>query len=151
MVQPTSMTYSTPSNVTVQGIWPTKIEPAELGIVMVDHGSQRDDSNRYVLELVTRYQQQTKAPIVEPAHMELAQPDLAAAYDRCVQQGATYIIVHPYFLAPGRHWHKHIPELAQAAAAKHPDTACIVTPPLGIHPLMVDIVDDRIQQALKNR
>jgi len=144
------MTLSSPSNITVQGIWPAKVDPIQLGIILIDHGSRRDDSNLYVHELAARYQQQTKAPIVEPAHMELAQPDLAAAYDRCVEQEATYIIVHPYFLAPGRHWHEHIPALAQAAAANHPNTACIVTPPLGIHPLMIDIVNDRIQQALNN-
>ena len=62
--------------------------------------------------------------------------------------GAKYIIVQPYFLAPGRHWHEHIPQLASASAANHPHTSCVVTAPLGIHSAMLQIIADRIDQSL---
>ena len=139
-----------PLRIDVQGDWPGAHRPGQLGIIVVDHGSRRDESNQYIIEIATLYQQQTEAAVVEPAHMELAQPDIAAAYDRCVKQGAKYVVVHPYFLAPGRHWHEHIPALSKAAAARHPETACIVTAPLGLHHLMIDIMHDRIQQAVDN-
>ena len=35
--------------------------------------------------------------------MELAEPSIEQAFDKCVAQGATFVVVHPYFLAPGRH------------------------------------------------
>lgn len=37
---------------------------------------------------------------------ELADPSIANAFDRCVEQGATRVIISPYFLFPGRHWNK---------------------------------------------
>lgn len=37
---------------------------------------------------------------------ELADPTISDAFDRCVEQGATRIIISPYFLFPGRHWDK---------------------------------------------
>ena len=37
-------------------------------------------------------------PIVEPAHMELAEPSIATAFARCVERGATTVVVFPYFL-----------------------------------------------------
>lgn len=41
------------------------------------------------------------APVV---YQELARPTIAEAFTACVERGADFIIVSPYFLAPGRHW-----------------------------------------------
>ena len=49
--------------------------------------------------------------IVHFAHMELAAPTLEQAFDACVSDGAREIVVHPYFLAPGRHSTDDIPRL----------------------------------------
>ena len=53
--------------------------------------------------------------IVEPAHMELAEPSLETAFDACVAAGATTVVIAPYFLGPGQHWDRDIPALAAAA------------------------------------
>ena len=37
---------------------------------------------------------------------ELAEPSIKEAFGKCVQQGASRIIVSPYFLSPGRHWNQ---------------------------------------------
>ena len=55
--------------------------------------------------------------------MELAEPSIATAYNECVRQGALQIVVHPFFLLPGRHWDRDIPQLAAEAAAEHPHGA----------------------------
>ena len=54
--------------------------------------------------------------IVEPAHMELAEPSIRTAFMKCVEKGATTIICHPYFLSKGRHVSEDIPELVAQAA-----------------------------------
>ena len=137
-----------PKQILVQGSIPEAFDRSLLGVIIVDHGSRRDESNIYVKEMARLFQHYADIKIVEPAHMELASPDIDAAYRACVAQGAQYIVVHPYFLAPGRHWHKDIPELARAAACKHPETSCVVTPPLGIHKSIVDVMATRIMDAL---
>ena len=88
------------------------------------------------------------SPIVEPAHMELAEPSIATAFDRCVTRGAKTVVVFPYFLLPGRHWHDDIPRLAAAAAQTHPGIRYLVTAPFGLHPLMNDVIRDRIENCL---
>ncbi len=59
--------------------------------------------------------------IVEPAHMELARPSIADAFDACValraRRGSSSL---PYFLWPGSHWDRDIPLLAAEAAARPP-------------------------------
>ena len=80
--------------------------------------------------------------------MELAEPSIATAFARCVEQGATLVVVVPYFLAPGKHWHEDIPRLAAEAAAPHAGVDMSVAPPLGLHPLMLEVIDERIAEAL---
>ena len=123
------------------------------GIIIVDHGSRSDPSNRLLHELVVRFAQRFAAQhrIVEPAHMELADPTIAKAYERCVARGATEIIVCPYFLGPGKHWHVDIPRLAADAAAQFPQTRVVVAAPLGIDELMLQLLDKRVMEAARRQ
>jgi sirohydrochlorin ferrochelatase len=125
-----------------------QLDPERLGLIIVDHGSVRDESNRMLLEVVERFTEWSGLSIVEPAHMELAEPSIAAAFDRCVARGANMVVVFPYFLLPGRHWQSDIPRLVVEAARKHPGVKHLVTAPLALHPLMLSIIGDRITHCL---
>jgi sirohydrochlorin ferrochelatase len=118
----------------------------QTGIIIVDHGSRRDESNRMLEELAAifagRFRQ--KYSIVEPAHMELAEPSIATAYATCVKRGAQRVVVCPFFLGPGKHWTWDIPRLTAEAAAKFPETSYHVTPTLGIDDLILDLLDKRV-------
>ena len=123
---------------------------AELGIVVVDHGSRREASNLALLDVVDLFRRSTPFQLVEPAHMELADPSIADAFSTLVAAGARHVVVHPYFLLPGRHWAQDIPALAASAAAEHPEIGYTVTAPLGIHELMSTIMTERIEQCLQH-
>ncbi|KAG6541972.1 hypothetical protein Mapa_016609 [Marchantia paleacea] len=118
------------------------------GIVIVDHGSRRAQSNAMLHEFVKMYKEKTGRLIVEAAHMELADPSISYAFDQCVEQGATRIIISPYFLFPGRHWDKDIPSIAAEAAKKHHNVPYLVTAPIGLHELMVTVINDRMEYCL---
>ncbi|GAA4429760.1 CbiX/SirB N-terminal domain-containing protein [Bremerella cremea] len=120
----------------------------KLGIIIVDHGSRRAESNELLLQVAELFRRSSGYAIVEPAHMELAEPSIAAAFQKCVEQGAETIVVHPYFLSPGRHWHEDIPRLAQEAAQNYPGLKHLVTAPLGLHPLMAEVMQQRIATCL---
>ncbi|KAG6659531.1 hypothetical protein CIPAW_03G042000 [Carya illinoinensis] len=117
-----------------------KRKPHEVGerdgVIIVDHGSRRKESNLMLNEFVTMFRDKTGYPIVEPAHMELAEPSIRDAFGSCVQQGANRVI--------------DIPSLTAEAAKEHPRVSYIITAPLGLHDLLVDVVDDRIQHCLSH-
>ncbi|RLN08549.1 sirohydrochlorin ferrochelatase [Panicum miliaceum] len=119
-------------------------------VVIVDHGSRRQESNLMLNDFVEMFRARTGYKIVEPAHMELAEPTIKDAFGKCVQQGASRVIVSPYFLSPGRHWKQDIPALAAEASKEHSNIPYIVTAPLGLHELMVDIMNDRIKYCLQH-
>ncbi|PON84241.1 Cobalamin (vitamin B12) biosynthesis CbiX [Trema orientale] len=120
------------------------------GIIIVDHGSRRKESNLMLNEFVTMFREKTGYEIVEPAHMELAEPSIRDSFGKCVQLGANRVIVSPFFLFPGRHWHQDIPSLTAEAAKEHPGVPYIVTAPLGLHELLVDVINDRIKHCLSH-
>ena len=133
---------------TSRGSIPANLSTDELGIIVIDHGSRREESNRQLLDYVDLLKERAGYRIVEPAHMEIATPDMAMAMNNCVRQGARYIVIHPWFLGPGRHWREHIPQLAAEAARPHPRLAYVITEPLGLHPGLVEATCDRITDAL---
>jgi sirohydrochlorin ferrochelatase len=122
------------------------------GIIIVDHGSRLDDSNRMLEQLAGLFAERFRQlyEIVEPAHMELAEPSISSAYARCVQRGATRIVVCPFFLGPGKHWTQDIPRLTAEAAQNFPRTRYHVTPTLGIDDLIMDLLDKRIRGCAGN-
>jgi sirohydrochlorin ferrochelatase len=116
------------------------------GIVIVDHGSRRAQSNALLEEVAAEFGKRFAEmyEIVEPAHMELAEPSIATAYARCVARGAKRVVVCPFFLGPGKHWTGDIPRLAREACAEHPGTTYHVTMPLGLDDLILDLLAKRV-------
>lgn len=119
-----------------------------IGVIIVDHGSRRAEANETLDEFVQLFAAHSSLRVIEPAHMELAKPSIADALGRCVDRGANHLIISPYFLSPGRHWDQDIPNLAAEAAAKHLGVTFQVTHPIGLHPLMVEIIGSRIDECL---
>ncbi len=58
------------------------------GIIIVDHGSRREESNLLLEEVARAFLRRfaDRYAIVEPAHMELAEPSIGTAYARCVER-----------------------------------------------------------------
>ncbi len=116
------------------------------GVIICDHGSRRAQSNDSLKEVAALFAVRfaRDCSIVEPAHMELAMPDIAASYAACVERGATHIVVLPFFLARGKHWTRDIPSLTAQAAADHPGTTYQVAEPLGLDDLILDLLKKRL-------
>src|SRR4051812_6745729 len=68
-------------------------------ILIIDHGSQRDEANHMLSCVANLLQQMVGAGvIVRHAHMELAEPSIPTGFAECVHAGATEVIAFPYML-----------------------------------------------------
>ncbi len=122
---------------------------ARRAVLLVDHGSRRAEANALLDEVAALVKSRLgHGAIVEPAHMEIAEPTVAQGVARCVEQGATLIIVHPFMLAPGRHVSEDLPTLVEESASAHEGVAFAVAAPLGTHAGVIDAVIERCQAAL---
>jgi sirohydrochlorin ferrochelatase len=114
------------------------------GILIVDHGSQKREAND-MLRLMADLIQTMAGPdvVVRFAHMELADPDIAAGFSSCVQGGATEVTVFPYMLSPGRHSTADIPRMVGNVARAFPNVSFSVTPAFGLHEKLAEVVLER--------
>lgn len=122
---------------------PLKRGAPKRAILLVDHGSRAPAANRVLASVARRLARRLPDHVVRFAHMELAPPSIESAIASCVRAGATEIVVHPFFLAPGRHARRDVPRLARAAARRH-GARVHVTRPLGVHDALVDVILERI-------
>ncbi len=78
--------------------------------------------------------------VVRHAHMELAEPSIAAGFADCVRAGATEVIAFPYMLSPGKHVTRDVPRLVAEAARQFPDTTYRVTGAFGVHEKLAELI-----------
>ena len=119
----------------------------ERAVVLVDHGSRERAANAQLARIARALRRRLGGTRVAVAHLSLVRPSIAEAIDACVASGAREIVVVPYFLAPGRHAARDVPRLARAAAAKHAGARVRVAAALGVHPGLIDAVEERVRSA----
>jgi sirohydrochlorin ferrochelatase len=120
------------------------VRTMKRALIIVDHGSTRPAANRMLDDLAALLRERT-TDLVYPAHMDLAEPTIAQAFETAVAAGADFIFVFPYFLSPGRHSREDIPQLCVQAAARHPNVTWHCSGPIGLDPLMADLILHRAQ------
>jgi sirohydrochlorin ferrochelatase len=113
-------------------------------ILLIDHGSRRDAANE-MMHCMAALVQAMAGPgvVVRYAHMELAEPSIAAGVKQCVDAGATELVVFPYMLSPGKHSTGDIPRLTAEAAADFPSLDVRVTSAFGVHEKLAELILDR--------
>jgi sirohydrochlorin ferrochelatase len=121
--------------------------PMKRALLIVDHGSRREESNDLLKKIAEMMRDRFGLSIVHYAHMELGRPTIQQGFDACVADGAEEVIVHPYFLGPGGHVTTDIPALVKQAANRHPGIAFRITEPLGIHTKIGEVILERIAES----
>jgi sirohydrochlorin ferrochelatase len=116
-------------------------------LVLIAHGSRRHASNEEVIKLAAEIARSMRDtyPIVQAGFLELAEPLIPDAIDRCIQQGANDVVVVPYFLSAGRHVHEDIPAEVDKARAMHADVPITILPHIGGSALMPDMIRQLVQ------
>ncbi|MEO6629944.1 MAG: CbiX/SirB N-terminal domain-containing protein, partial [Aquihabitans sp.] len=85
---------------------------------------------------------------VRPAFLELAEPSIPDAIDGAVADGATTVVVVPYFLHPGRHQREDVPAIVEAARLRHPEVDLRLLDLFGADPALVDVLEAQVSASL---
>jgi len=121
----------------------------QVGILVVGHGSRRQEANDDVREATRQIARRGPFACVEPAFLEIVSPTIEEGFATLVERGASHVIIHPYFLSPGRHTRGDIPFNVHAAASQHPGVTYQITEPLAAHDLVIAASIERILEAKK--
>jgi uroporphyrin-III C-methyltransferase len=116
------------------------------GILVVGHGSRRQEANQDVRHVAKLIGEGGEFDLVEAAFLEIESPDIKRGFDTLVERGARSVIVHPYFLSPGRHTRGDVPREVEQAAFVHTGVSYRITEPLSAHRLVIDASIERIRE-----
>lgn len=120
----------------------------KTALLLIAHGSRQEEANADLLHLAAGLRARGWG-IVEASFLELAEPGIAEAGERCVEQGAERVILVPYFLSAGVHVRRDLTEARAKLAERFPAIDFRLAEPLGQHPLLLEVVTERVREAVK--
>ena len=124
-----------------------RVENGRVAVLLIAHGSRHAPANDDLHQLAARFAEKTRHPIVEACFLELAEPNIAKGGDRCVERGADRILMIPYFLSAGVHMLRDLTAERDALKVRHPGVDVRLGTTLGPHPLLEEIVADRVREV----
>lgn len=115
-------------------------------VVLAAHGSRAEAANTAHRVLADAVAAQSPVSVV-PAFLELAEPSIPDAIDGAVYEGATSVLVLPYFLHPGRHLAVDLSGIVTRATDRHPGADVRLLDLFGADPALVALVVAQISRA----
>jgi sirohydrochlorin ferrochelatase len=125
---------------------PLSTQVGPTAILLIAHGSREQPANDDLRTLATRLSATGQYPIVQASFLELAEPTLIAGGDRCVELGATRVLMVPYFLSEGVHLRRDLTAARDELNRRHPGVEFRLGAPLGPHILLDQLVVERIRE-----
>ena len=110
-------------------------------VLLVGHGSRREKSNEQVRELAADLETRLGVP-VDAAFIELAEPAIDEAIAGLATAVSRVSVVHLSLFAAS-HVKNDVPLAIEQARAAHPDLRIDNGAHLGVHPAILDLLDDR--------
>jgi sirohydrochlorin cobaltochelatase len=137
--QPRSITHHDDDSVCV--------EAPIRAVMLVGHGSLRSGAGAAMIRLAERAQAARVAPIVGAGFLNYSRPTFDETLARCIEAGASEIIIQPYFLVPGKFVREDLARLAEAGRLAHPGLLIQVAQPFGDHPALARLLLKRALEA----
>ena len=109
-------------------------------LLLVAHGSRRQQSNDEVDKIAETLKAHCSEEyqIIYSSFLELAEILIPDGIKKCVDDGASSIVVLPYFLNSGRHVIKDVPGIVHAEKEKYHEVEFRISQHLGASELMLD-------------
>ncbi len=117
-------------------------------VLLIAHGSRLAAANADLLALAEQLHSRFPGHVIETAYLELTEPTIPQGAARCVSLGAKRVLILPYFLSAGTHVTEDLQRFRAQFAEQWPSVRFDLCLPLGLHPLMLDILCDRLSESL---
>ncbi|MEK3903259.1 precorrin-3B C(17)-methyltransferase [Paenibacillus sp. FSL R7-0179] len=124
------------------------IEDKDTIVLLMGRGGSDPDANSDLYKISRLLWERTGYRSVESCFIAIAKPSLPDGLERCLALGARRIIVLPYLLFTGVLMQQFAERVAQFAA-EHPELEVQIGGTLGAHPLLADMLTERIEETLE--
>ena len=122
-------------------------ELSETAVLVVGRGSSDPDANSDLVKAARMFYEGRPYPVVEPAFVSLAPPDVRAGLERCRRLGARRVVVFSYFLFTGV-LEDRIRHESEEFAVENPQLEVRYAGYFGPDERIADLVFERYEEAL---
>jgi sirohydrochlorin ferrochelatase len=123
------------------------LERRDTLLLVVGRGSSDPDANSDVQKLARLLWEGMGFGWAAACYIGITSPRLPEALACCQRMGFARILVFPFFLFTGR-LEKRIQKLTDEFAAEHPESEFLIADYLDAHPLLIQVLLDRAQEAV---
>ena len=93
-------------------------------------------------------EQRGDAAIVEAGYLNYSEPLFEAAFAKCVERGATEIVIAPYFLAAGKFVKTDLPPHIEKMKARFPEVRVLEAQAMRFHPALAQAIENCATRAV---
>lgn len=129
---------------------PSAVEDKDTIVLLMGRGGSDPDANSDFYKLSRLLWERSSYQSVESCFIAMAKPSLTDGLERCLTLGARKIIVVPYLLFTGVLM-KQFADIVLRFAAEHPEIEIGIGRQLGTHPLLVEMLTERIEETLEGQ
>ena len=116
----------------------------KTGILLISHGSPRDEANDAFSELTGRIAARLSSDNILPTFFSIKRPNIMDQVGKLAGQGIERIIMLPYFLGNGQHIRADIPAQLKQCNEKYPAIEMEFLPTLQGEPGVEDVLTERL-------
>ncbi|MFH2059593.1 MAG: CbiX/SirB N-terminal domain-containing protein [Pseudomonadota bacterium] len=115
-------------------------------LVIAAHGSRKKESNIEVEKLAVRLAKKigNRFDKVVHAFLQIAEPLLETTMTEWVKEGATHMVIFPFFIGSGSHILEDIPNLVEKAKQANPHVEFTLTRQLGKIEAIEDVIINEV-------
>ncbi len=118
-------------------------------ILLVGHGTKDELGTQEFNRMVEKIRKEMPFHIVEYGFLELAEPTIETAIERCHTQGVQTIIAIPILLLAAGHVKEDIPKQLRKAHYQYPHIEFKYGGPLHLHSNIIQLSQQRINESLQ--
>ncbi|MHB9038071.1 MAG: sirohydrochlorin chelatase [Armatimonadota bacterium] len=119
----------------------------KTAIILLGHGSRAAGAAEDMERVVARLKEELEYDIVDICQMSGLGDHFPETFDRCVNRGATKIMVVPYFLHFGVHLRQDVPEMMLEKAREYSHVKITLGKHLGFDDALVEVVKRRVVES----
>lgn len=109
------------------------------GILLIAHGSPRQEANEEFIKLVDAIRREKKDCLVQGSFLE-GTPNIPEGIEILIEKGVSKITVLPYFLVGGKHTATDIPAILDQKKKEHPQIKFNLMPHIGAGNALLPVI-----------
>lgn len=117
--------------------------------LLLAHGSRQKNTIKTMQSITDKVKSSTGIEAIRYAFMQFAHPNFEKGLSALIENGATDILIVPYFLFDGVHMQEDIPQMMRAFEAEHPQVTLSLGTTLGEDDRLASIIAEQITQVHK--